>query len=65
MFSHELDSYISQRNYTLTPQEGLFVTDVKQHPQINHIKFDPYNGRHDIWTSDGWSWNVKIKQREC
>lgn len=61
MYSQELNTYISQHNHSLTPTEYIFVTDIQQHPQINHVKY--ISGmNYAISTDDGYSWDVTIKQ---
>jgi hypothetical protein len=61
MFSHELDFYIKFRNNTLSPQEYIFVTNLHNSPQINYVKYEPFQNEFYIGTKDGWSWTIKLK----
>lgn len=63
MYSWELENYIKERNYELSKEEILFVQDIEKHPQINHIKYDQYTNRFDMWDKDDWHINYGIKQK--
>lgn len=53
MFSWEIKNFLEQRNYHLGGNDLLFILDVKQHPQINHIKFNPYDNSYEMWDKEG------------
>ena len=53
MFTYELIEFIASRNYYIGGDDLLFVIDTKQHPQINHIKYDPYQNKYEMWDKEG------------
>lgn len=53
MYPVELKQYIDERNGVLYRDEIIFVTDIKQHKQLNHIQFNPYNNTYDMWDNEG------------
>ena len=53
MFSWEIKNFLKQRNYHLGGNDLLYILDVKQHPQINHIKFNPYDNSYEMWDKEG------------
>jgi len=57
MYSEELDRYIKEHG-ELRGKELAFVTDAKEHQQINHVKYNPYENKIEIWTSDRYYWKV-------
>lgn len=39
----------------------------RESPQIDHVKYDAFSDRFQIWTTDGYYWNIKVhngKERE-
>ena len=38
------------------------ILDIKESPQINHIKFNPYNEDFEMWTSDNYYFKFKVKK---
>lgn len=53
IYSEELDRYIKEHG-ELRGKE----LDAKEHQQINHVKYNPYENKIEIWTSDGYYWKV-------
>ena len=62
MYSHEIDIFLRIRNWTLTTEEYLYITDRKQHPQINRVTYDPYLNEYYISTQDNWHWTIKTEK---
>ena len=54
MYSYEIEEYLKQRNYYLRINELIFITDVKQHPQIDHLKYNAFGDYFEMWTNDGY-----------
>ena len=63
IYSYELNTYISTRNHSLNSQEYLFVSDINQHSQINHIKYNPLCDNTTIWTDDNYEWTVTVNNQ--
>lgn len=40
MYPYEMRNYIDSRNKCLTREELNFILDIKQHPQIVHVKYE-------------------------
>ena len=60
MFSHEIDNYLRDKNWMLSSEEYIYVTDVTHSPQIDHIKYNPYENNFYIHTSDGFEWTIRV-----
>ena len=53
MFSWEIEKFLKDRNYYIGGDDLTFITDIRQHPQLDHIKFNPYDSSYDMWDKDG------------
>lgn len=53
MYPYEVAEYLKQRNYYIGGDDLLKVTSVKENPQLNHIKFNPYNNEYEMWDVEG------------
>lgn len=51
MYTWELKDYIRMRNYLLEAREIIFATDIKEHPQLNHILYK--DEHYEMWDDDG------------
>lgn len=61
MYSNELDEYMRKRNWVLTKEEYLYVTDLNQHIQISRITYNSFEDSFTIYTKDGFSWTIRVK----
>lgn len=61
MFSDEIQKYLEMKNYILTNEEYVYITNLNNNPQINHIKFNPFENTFLIETKDNYSWIVRVK----
>lgn len=52
MVSYELQNYINVRNHELNSDEILFVTDISQHPQIDHMQYK--DNKYEMWDNCGY-----------
>ena len=59
VFSSELDHFIKERNYYLTRSDYLKISP-DTCPQIDHMKYDPFRDIFEIWTNDGYHWEIKV-----
>lgn len=53
MYPWEIEKFLKDRNYYIGGDDLIFITDIRKHPQLNHIKFDPYNNCYEMWDKDG------------
>jgi hypothetical protein len=48
MYSWEIAQFLAEHNYCIGGDDLLFITDVKQHPQLCRIKYDPFNNKYEM-----------------
>lgn len=60
MYSHEVEQLLKIRNYLITYKEFIQIT--KSSPQINHIKYNPFEDNIEMYTTDGYKFVLKIKK---
>ena len=49
MYPSEIEQFLKQRNYYIGGDDLKFIIDIKKHPQLNHVKFNPYDSSYDMW----------------
>lgn len=60
MYSHEVEQLLKIRNYLITYKEFIQIT--KSSPQINHIKYNPFEDNIEMWTTDNYYFKLKVKK---
>lgn len=60
MYSWEIEELLKWKNYLITYKEFLQIT--RNSPQINHIRYNPYEDNIEIWTTDNKHFVLKIKR---
>lgn len=60
MYSHEIEGYIKQHNYRLNTQQLEFLMDTREHPQINHIKYNDWTHEYEMWTKDNFYFKFQV-----
>ena len=50
MYNYEIRNYLQERNYSLNQKDYQYIVDTC--PQINHIKYEPYDDIFNVWTVD-------------
>lgn len=58
MYDWELQNYLQQHNYTLTHYEYDDVC--KGCPQLNHVKYNPYDDCFEAWSDEGNYFRFKV-----
>lgn len=58
MYSYEIQKILETNGYRISP--GTYTDICSTSPQINHIKYDPYNNSFKMEV-DGYCWNFTIK----
>ena len=53
MYSWEIQKLLKDNNYYVGGDDLVKVTSTKENPQLNHIKFNPYNNEFEMWDKDG------------
>lgn len=51
--SKNMLKYIEARNYLLETEELLYITDLKLHPQLDHISFNVFSSEYRMWDKRG------------
>lgn len=54
MYSWEIQQFLEEHNFYIGGDDLIFITDVNQHPQLNHIKYNPYEHKYEMWDNEGW-----------
>lgn len=54
MYSWEIQQFIEDRNYYIGGDDLLFITNPYLHPQLTHIKYNPYENKYEMWDNEGW-----------
>lgn len=58
MYDYELQHYLEERNYNLSNKEYLYVCQTC--PQINHVEYDAWSNRFNIWSDGGGHWCFQV-----
>lgn len=60
MYSYEIENYLKERNYKITPLE--FMAIINTSPQIKQVLLENNNNIYTILTDDNYKRNVEIVQ---
>ena len=63
MYSHEIKQLLELKNYLLDRKEANKILNIKDSPQINHIKYNTYDDNFEMWTTDNYYFKFKVKNR--
>ena len=61
MYSSEIENFLKERNYVVTPEECNILMDVNVNTQIAHMKYLCANNEYHIITDDGYSFIFTVK----
>ena len=61
MYSNEIETFLKERDYVLTPEECNVIMDINTNTQIAHIKLLCTNNEHYISTDDGYTFKFRVK----
>ena len=64
MYSHEIERLVKLRNYLLDSDEYARISDIKENPQITHIKYEPYDNTFQMDTKDNYHFKFKVYKKE-
>ena len=54
MYSVEIENFLKERNYKITPQECNLLMDTNKNTQIKNMQFFCANNEYHIETDDGY-----------
>lgn len=63
MYSYEIENFLKERNYCLTPEEILEVINVSINTQIFYISYNQEYNYYEIRTRDGYCFKFGVKQK--
>lgn len=61
MYSWEIESFLKERNYCVTPEECNQIANVNTNAQISNIKYFCYDNEYYMRTEDGYEFRFKIR----
>lgn len=61
MYSNEIETFLKERNYELTPEECNIVMDTSTNIQITNMKYFCANNEYHIITDDGYYFKFRVK----
>lgn len=62
MYSYEIDKILESQNYNIDSESYINICNTS--PQISRVKYDPYDNKYEIWTSDNYSWKINVYRKE-
>lgn len=62
IYSWEIDQYLRIRQWNLSREEYIYISNVNASPQIQKIKYNPYDVTFYMETNDGYNWLFRIKE---
>ena len=61
MYSQEMETFLKERNYVVTPEECNILMDVNTNTQINHMQYYCADDEYVISTDDGYIFKFCVK----
>ena len=62
VYSTEIDNYLRSKNWYLTKEEYIYVSNIEASPQISRLKYEPFGNSFYMETKDGYNWSFRIKE---
>lgn len=62
MYSHEIDKVLNENNYDIGSNMYMYIC--RTSPQLNHIKYDAYSDKFQMWSSDGYHWEFAVHRED-
>ena len=60
MYSKEIEELLKYKNFIINSKEYMKIVETS--PQIDHIKYNAFEDTIDIYTTDNYSFKVKVKK---
>jgi hypothetical protein len=64
MYSHEIQQLIELRNYIVGGDELIEITSPAINPQLDHIKYNPFDSTYEMWSNDNYYFHFKAMDYE-
>ena len=61
MYSSEMETFLKERDYVVTPKECNILMDVNTNTQIKNMKYFCDNNEYHISTDDGYYFIFRVK----
>lgn len=61
MYSSEINQTLESQNYNIDSETYISICNTS--PQILRIKYNPYDNKYEIWTSDNYSWKINVYRK--
>ena len=61
MYSAEIETFLKERDYKITPDECSLLMDINTNTQISHMKYFAANNEYHIITEDGYFFRFQVK----
>lgn len=61
MYSSEIEQFLKERNYIVTPDECMKIMNSNESTQIKSIKHYASDGQYQIDTTDGYHFRFYVK----
>lgn len=61
MYSYEINKILESQNYNIDSETYTDICNTS--PQISRVKYDPYDNKYEIWTSDNYSWKINVYRK--
>lgn len=58
MYSWEITQVMKDYEYRLPSHVYLYITESS--PQVNHVSFNAWNSRFEMWDNEGEYWNFEV-----
>lgn len=53
MYSWEIYNFLQEREYYIGGDDLLKIISPQENPQLNHIKFNPFDNSYEMWDNEG------------
>ena len=64
MYSKEIETFLKERNYEVTPEECNLLMDVNTNTQIKSMKYFWDDNKYHICTEDGYYFKFVVREKE-
>ena len=61
MYSSEIEAFLKERNYIVTPAECNLIMDINTNTQIKSMKYFCQNNEYHIVTDDGYHFRIFVE----
>lgn len=62
MYSHEIEQILKNQNYNIDSETYVNICDTST--QISKAKYNSYNDKYELWTSDNYYWKFSVYRKD-